>query len=254
MRPVTRKTALAGAAALAVIGTTLAYYNQTLEVKNELGTKRYSSELVEKFTPDDGIEPGSEINKDVAVKNTGDYDLVARIRYEDIWDGEEQPSTSGTLANKAYVTGDTILTYGPEKVAKLLDATEGTKWELAADGYYYCKEIIPAGGSVKFLDKLIVDPQLDMVGEAQVTYHYTRSETEPTATGESALDAATMWVAADSEEDIPDDTTFRKTVSEPGEDSYADKGYSLTIITEVLQASAAAVESAGWTNCPVTFE
>lgn len=78
--------AVTGLAALAVVGGTWAYYNQSLSLENPLATGKYQTELVEKFTPPtDKLQPGAEISKVVTARNTGDYPVMVRVRMDEKW-------------------------------------------------------------------------------------------------------------------------------------------------------------------------
>lgn len=75
----------------AAIGGTFAYFNQTLTATNMFDTGTYDTELVEKFKPTDGEnwEPGTNVNKDVTVKNTGSLPVVVRVKFEEEWVNKE---------------------------------------------------------------------------------------------------------------------------------------------------------------------
>ena len=94
--------AIAGLVAVAVIGGSLAYFNQTMTVENPFDTNKYSSELVETFNPGDGDDwqPGATVNKDIQVDNTGDYDVIVRVKFDETW------TRKG--GNSAYVTNTGI--------------------------------------------------------------------------------------------------------------------------------------------------
>ncbi len=109
MKSKTKLLALAGILGVAAVGGTFAYFSQTLTAKNVFDTGVYDTELVEKFEPEDGEnwEPGTNVNKDVTVKNTGTLPVVARVKFQEEW------------VNKA--TGKTIYlldTSNPEQMAK----------------------------------------------------------------------------------------------------------------------------------------
>lgn len=135
--------AIAGLVAVAVIGGSLAYFNQTMTVENPFDTNKYSSELVETFNPGDGDDwqPGATVNKDIQVDNTGDYDVIVRVKFDETWTRKGgnsayvtntgiNDSTSQTDETDGLVTGD----YSVVK-KNLLNAD---KWFYNTnDGYYY---------------------------------------------------------------------------------------------------------------------
>ena len=90
---------LAGIAAVFAVGGSLAYFNQDLEAVNVLKAGKFDTEIVEEFRPEEGKDwkPGTTVNKDFAVKNSGDVPMVVRVSFQETW----------VKDGKAYVTIDT---------------------------------------------------------------------------------------------------------------------------------------------------
>ena len=88
-----KAAAILGVAAVALVVGTFAYFTQTSTIDNPFDTGKYSTVVTEDFKPKDGEdwEPGVEVNKDLYVHNTGDRNVVVRVKFEDIWtrDGEQ---------------------------------------------------------------------------------------------------------------------------------------------------------------------
>lgn len=80
-----------GLASVALVGGTFAYFTQTATIDNPFNTARYRTIVTEDFNPEDGDEwePGATVNKDLYVQNTGDRDVVVRVKFEDIWYRED---------------------------------------------------------------------------------------------------------------------------------------------------------------------
>ena len=80
--------ALAGIAAVFAVGGSLAYFNQDLEAVNVLKSGDFDTEIVEEFRPEDGKDwkPGTTVNKDFAVKNSGDVPMVERVSFQETWE------------------------------------------------------------------------------------------------------------------------------------------------------------------------
>lgn len=76
---------LAGLAAAAVVGGTWAYWSQDLKVDNEFQTGKFDSDIVEKFTPEEGWLPGETVDKVVSVKNSGDVDMATMVVIDNGW-------------------------------------------------------------------------------------------------------------------------------------------------------------------------
>lgn len=168
---------------VAAIGGTLAYFNQTMTLTNEFDTGTYDTELVEEFKPSEGQnwEPGTEVNKDVTVKNAGTLPVVVRVKFKETWErdgnafysydtvedrvNKDMADSSPTGQNKfenVYQTHPETKTDEPDgeagtgaddsvvyKVLILGDpATDSPCWVYNSnDGYYYYTGVL--AGSVE---------------------------------------------------------------------------------------------------------
>lgn len=77
--------AAGGLAAIAVIGGTWAYFNQTTAISNPLSTGTYTTSMVERFTPSTDWQPGVTVDKLVQAENTGDYPVLVRVKMDEVW-------------------------------------------------------------------------------------------------------------------------------------------------------------------------
>ncbi len=243
-----KAVAIAGVAAVAVIGGSFAYFNQTLTVENPFDTSKYATELVETFNPEDGDnwQPGATVNKDVQVDNTGDYDVLVRVKFDESWTRKGEDA--------AYVTNT-----GIESKAKQADAADGLvtgdysivqknllnsdKWFYNKnDGYYYYLANLAAGASTgTFLDSVKLLDDADM-GKFSVKKYYTTAATKP-ANDAIGTDATTQWKEYTGK--MPAEAKHTRTVSdlEEGKEGYADSDYKLTVTAQTVQASKDAVNS-----------
>lgn len=226
--------ALAGVAALAVVGGTLAFYNSTLAVTNKLSTKGYESQLIEKFTPKDDWQPGVTVDKVVQVKNTGDYPVLARVTYTEVWkdeDGKEKSSGSAAVdyADKQETT----------KVQKTLNTED---WIYGNDGYYYYKDLIEAktGVSEAFLSNITMKSDIDINGTVEKTTYYSTKKVDSA----EELKAEDWSILAEGSE-LPEGTTFTRVVEKSGKDGYANSQYELVITAQMLQSTKEAVDNTG---------
>lgn len=238
----------AGIALVIVIGGTFAYFNQTLSVENPFDTGKYDSVLKEDFSPSGGKnwEPGGEVNKDIEVKNTGDYDLIARVKFDEKWvnkdDGSITKENKGMDKTTGQVNANDGKTEGDDSVVikNLLD----DNWVYnAADGYWYYKSNLKAHSTTgKFLDSVKLLEDADM-GKYYVTKYYTKAETEPEDTAIGS-DPETQWVVY--KDAVPEGSkhTMTKTSQDPDAPGYGNANYTLTITAETVQATKAAVKSA----------
>lgn len=225
--------ALAGVVGLA---GTLAYFAQEMSVENKLGTKSYGSELVEKFTPEFDWKPGATVDKEVKVKNTGDYDIVARVTWDEEWTNKKTEAT---------IVGGSFAGYEPASTNFVTkNYADMNNWVYGNDGYAYYKTPITAKGeSTNFLNSITLDS--DIVGDANGMKQVTRTYyTTSTVATEDEV-AENEWIELHAGENIPSDRTYVKVVTTT-EGPLADANYTLTITVQVIQNTAEAL--AGDTN------
>lgn len=231
-------TAIAGLSVVAIIGGSLAYFNQTMTVENPFDTNKYSSELVETFSPEDGDnwQPGATVNKDIQVKNTGDYDVIVRVKFDETWTrkGEDSAYVTNTGINASTSQTDTAdgLVAGDYSVVQK-NLLNDEKWFYnTEDGYYYYLDNLEAGQDTGiFLDSVKLIDNADM-GKYEVIKYYTTAD---------EMNDDTVWTVYTGE--VPTDAKHTKTVTNlvDGAEGYADSDYKLTITAQTVQASKEAV-------------
>ena len=298
MKNINKRTKLAVSALLllTLIATTWAYFNQTSEIGNKFNTKNHGVETIEEFTPEQELLPGETIDKKVGVKNTGDYGLVVRIRFDEKWerggseiiaissedngafnnaiasavmDGQGRVTSTQVHKTDGLVAGDETVIY-----KNLPGLTDGT-WTKGNDGYYYYKTILTAKQSTSSLLASITfagDADLgfyaapvekysttasSVIVSLQATYNTTLAAYEADKdnaakeaafkAAETALEAGYAWSTSK-----PADTskiTYQKvsTSVDPNRLGYSNANYTLTVVTQVCQATEEAVEEA-WTG------
>ena len=259
-------TAVAGLVAVAAVGGTFAYFNQTAVAENPFDTGKYGTTVVEKFNPADGNQwmPGVTVDKDVTVQNTGDQPVVVRIKLDETWTRKDATTPYKTIdgvddANEknVYDSKDSQKDVADGQVAD--DNTVVTKdintndWTLGEDGWYYYNTVLAGGATTKkFLDDVTLLAEADM-GKMEITYAYEiypERDVEPTVKAEDYVDAETnkldleaLAAALDLEEN---EDLYTSTQVAPKADAlgYSDSNYVLTITTQIVQATDKAVEDA----------
>ena len=138
--------AFAGILALTLVVGSLAYFTKTMSIDNPFSTKKYGGETVEKFTPEKNWEPGAEVNKDVTVKNTGDYDVLVRVKLTEKWvnkttDNIVAENTTGLKGNASQIDPADGLTTGDYSGASYDVKIEGELLQasLATEAANYMK-------------------------------------------------------------------------------------------------------------------
>ena len=138
--------AVAAMLAVAGIGGTFAYFNQTLTAANIFDTGKYDTELVEEFKPSEGENwgPGTSVNKDVTIRNTGTLPVVVRVKFQEKWvrgqeefyftdtsQEKERPVAIGSPSN-ANNAFENVYQGDPEDGIRLPILTRMTQWYLKA--------------------------------------------------------------------------------------------------------------------------
>ena len=257
--------AISALAAVALIAGSFAYWNQTHTVENPFNTgEKYSSTVIEDFNPEEGEDwqPGVEVNKAVQVANTGDQDLIIRVKLDEKWVrvGETNPYKE----LKAEVDGSKIYT------ANQVDGTDGlvvaddsvvikhlsnsTKWKDGGDGWFYYTVNLKEGETTdKWLESVELHNDLD-VGAQEVKKYVTK---------DAVVNASTAWqeytgkmpatIGADPVLHNKTEVVYKKDGAGKDLLGYIDSNYTLSITTQTVQATKEAVmASFGKTEAEIT--
>ena len=147
----------AGLLALTLVAGSLAYFSKTMSIENPFSTGEYGGETVEKFTPEKDWEPGEQITKEVQVKNTGDYDLYVRVKFDEKWERTVTSENGETTTSKLFEcsssdknkffpeNANTSVTDGSSVYKHLVNVGENAAWTDGNDGYYYYSKVLKKG-------------------------------------------------------------------------------------------------------------
>lgn len=258
--------ALGGLCALAVVGGTLAYFNQTTSVSNPFNTTSFEGTTVEKFNPTDGEDwkPGVEVSKEVYAKNTGDGDVWVRIKLSENWnasngsrtissDAEEFfPESAEKSKQKNATDGETI----DDGSVVYKNIVNSDKWTKKEDGfYYYNSKLTKDSKTDPLLESVTLCADTDMGLYVSKYYYATtgKAEDEPAFPG---ADGTWNLYDGDLKKALGDKAkgldVYTHTLKELdlAHKGYANDNYTLTITTEFVQADKAAADAAGWTFNP----
>ena len=261
-----------GLVLLVAVAGTWAYYNAEVSLDNELQTSQYGSELEEKFTPPGTWEPSQVVDKEVGVKNTGDYDLFVRVRMSETWTFKD-----GTTTHTIASTDPGFLTATALSAVGQLDPNDGlfsvagppvaydqsvvykqlaaSGWTFnPADGYwYYNTKLAPGATTSNLLSSITLAGDTDM-GLYTETKYYTTASVKPAPTAIGS-DPTSEWVVYSGA--VPANTTWTRSVSElnPAAPGYAGGTYTLTITSQILQGTKAAFDGTpAWSTTPTTVK
>jgi alternate signal-mediated exported protein, CPF_0494 family len=239
-------------AVVGVIASSLAYWNQTHVIENPFETGgKYSSTVIEHFTPEEEWQPGVEVNKTVHIENTGEQDIIIRVKMDEKWvrKGMTTPYKELTASSDGavYVTGqesnnDGLTENDNSVVIKNFSGSEN--WIDGGDGWFYYKTNLPKGemtdswlNSVELLDNLDIG--------VQKVLHYVTTEME--------LSEETKWELYDHTLGMPktlegkpvlhSKSTVVYEKDQEGNEliGYLDSEYTLTITTQTVQATKEAI-------------
>lgn len=258
--------ALAGIAAVFAVGGSLAYFNQDLEAVNVLKSGDFDTEIVEEFRPEDGKDwkPGTTVNKDFAVKNSGDVPMVVRVSFQETWekddgayvtiDTTEKEEGHGEANNKFESVWQENATDGlTDKDDSVVEKTLnlGKEW-VYSDGYYYYTKTLPAGATTEYLlDDVTLSKDADL-GKITVVKKYSTNP-DKTVPEED-------WIPfpADEAGNPISESELSRQLKEEGKTlyhmrsdivtdenltGYSDAAYNLTIKAHTVQATENAVKS-----------
>lgn len=254
--------AAVGLLALTMVVGTLAYFSKTMSIDNPFSTKKYGGETVEKFTPENNWEPGGQVTKEVQAKNTGDYDLWVRVKFDEKWERTTESGTTkifesssvnkdnNTKNNNFFPTSaDHAITDGSSVYKNLAGVTDGS-WIDGEDGYFYYKETLKKDQTTsKLLDyvTLCKDANMGEYTVSEMKYALVNKNT----TADKLEDKDYKYTTETVPSIIPEDQVlYQKKVISLNSDNagLAGANYTLTITTELVQATAEAAN--GWATYP----
>lgn len=233
----------------AVVGT-LAFFTATLEIENPFATKKYGGETVEKFTPEYEWEPGGQITKEVQAKNTGDYPLYVRVKFDEKWErnGKILKEISSSEIEQFFPQNEEQSLTNGSSVYKHLIGVEDDSWEKGTDGYFYYKKVLypksaaNTGITTILMDYVTLCKDADMGTYTTSDMRYALVDASKDAS--DLIDEDYNLMAAPSE--IPDGKVLyqKKVIAlDESKAGLANANYTLTITTEFVQANEdAAIE------------
>lgn len=263
-----KAAALGGLAAVAVVGGTWAYFNQTAAITNPFSTGSYGGSIVESFNPSEGDnwQPGATVDKEVVAENTGNSPLLVRVKMAETWsrndqnmiaiNSEKQPDFTEVKQADAE---DGLVEDDQTVVWKNL--AENDAWTQGEDGYWYYKgQLAPGATTESLLESVTLDKDTDM-GLYTTTYKYCTTDGK-----DSKPDDKTEWLTAENGEEDADMLVAARAAKKEGNSfhvkketaldeahpGYADADYELEITIDMVQTTEDAVVDA-WGEEALTY-
>lgn len=263
--------ALGGLAALAAVGGTWAYFNQTAAITNPFHTEgRYETSVIEHFNPAEGEDwkPGVTVDKDVIARNTGYADVLVRVKMDEKWTlaGGAEKEIGSDEGTKFTVPRQENATDGlTEADDTVVDKTiDSTSWTFnVEDGYwYYNSRLAAKTDSAPLLSDVTLLDDLDMGFYTDTVAYYITSKPDEKLSDDYDTDyagdgstATEGWVEVDDESQLTAIGEKAKaaglyfhvrkgTVLDAEKTGYANADYDLTITIEFVQPTEDAVRDA----------
>jgi len=254
---------------ITLIGGSLAYWSQELSVENQFNTGKYGSELIEDITQcDDGDwEPGGTVNKKVKVSNTGNYDIIVRVKLDEEWvrnNGVIKSINFNDLAsvNHSSNSGYAIYDIYQEDPSDGYIANDNSvvwknfatssNWVRGSDGWYYYKgNVYPSTSTDLLLNSLTLDKNTDMGYYATNYLCSTDGSTwysyDPNNGTPKYLDGSGNPVAKDDPGAAPVTNLKTENVLDQNRPGYSSADYRLTVTAQTIQANREAIATE-WFN------
>ena len=251
--------ALGGLAALAAVGGTWAYFNQTAAITNPFHTEGgYETSVIEHFNPADGQEwkPGVTVDKDVIASNTGDADVLVRVKMQEEWNRQVEghlellnvfDSSQGEFLSPYQKDSEDGTVEGDKTVVE--KEINNTDWTLGEDGYWYYKTRLAAHkDSESLLKSVTLLDDLDM-GKYEDTFAYcTTADKDDDLTDVTWTEVANEEALIEAGEQAKaDGLAFHVKKGRSLDETamgYADANYGLTRTIEFVQPTEDAVVDA----------
>ena len=277
--------ALAGVAALALVGGTFAYYNASQTFQNPFNTTNYGTQSTEKFNPSDGDnwKPGAEVDKEVYATNTGKGEVWVRVSFDEAWNrgddkfgvfdskslGQFNPADGITAGdhqswdesvNPRVHDGDVSNDTGSVVYKNFAEDYTDFWIYNEEDGYYYYKSSLAEGESTKkLLDSVILCGDADM-GKFENNTYYLVLDDEPEEV--PVYPNGGDWIKLGEDEKLDPKSealkdkyvyTYKENKLIDELQGYANAGYELNINVEFVQADedAEAALASGWKWTPL---
>lgn len=244
---------LVGLLALTLIVGSLAFFSKDMSIDNPFSTLKYGGETIEKFTPENAWEPGGQVTKEVQAKNTGDYPLYVRVKFDEKWEREGQLIAGTELSSEDDelffpASADNKIIGGSSVYKNLVGVSQ--YWTKGTDGYYYYNtELIPDDTTELLMDSVTLCKDADMGTYTASAMKYALVDKDKTA--DELTDAD--YTLTEAPDKVPDGQVLyqKKVITLDSEHAgLAGANYTLTITTELLQANADAATESGWDFIP----
>ncbi|MGL6057132.1 MAG: BsaA family SipW-dependent biofilm matrix protein [Culicoidibacterales bacterium] len=134
--------------AILAIPTTFAFFRTNDAIANEFLLDTVDIEIVEEFTPPKDWD-GTPVTKEVQIQNNGSEATLIRVGLTPYW--QKAIANTDPVEYEAFAGDSSKIEITYENLTTSATTTDPGKWFLAADGYYYYNQLVPAGKTTTLL-------------------------------------------------------------------------------------------------------
>lgn len=172
---------------ISVVGLTIAFFTDTVEIPNVFKTNVFKTKVTEEFVSPDDWVPGTSTSKTIKVDNLGDVPVAVRISYTESWVAKDGTVLSGVQDGNRAAIINFVNTSDWVKVT-----------ESGKDYYYYKTKITKNQSTSNLIDSVTFNSAID--DEANCTSTSSNGVTESVCeSSESGYGGATYTLTFTAE-------------------------------------------------------
>ena len=182
-KPIILAAAIILAVVTAVSASTFAWFTAQDEVVNKVATAKLTDgdvTIIETFDPNDRLEPGVAINKDVGAINTGDAPALVRISFLEVLKKLEDKGTADYQVRSDTMYVDPVSPIIPTHIPETVDitkfaATGWTELQYTVAGSVYTFTNVPGDGFLNTASRTAMETLL----AKGITFVYKKTASTP---------------------------------------------------------------------------
>lgn len=229
------KGALVALMMVGVAGATWAWFSDSAIFENTFTTGKYSDEIIEEFTPPKDWKPGDITDKKVTVTNTGDVDMVVRVKFSEQWDKDKTTLGNHFGEPETADNASAIKNLNMDNVIENMEKSD--KWYVVYDTCgcpleaYYLDALKSNESTTELLQSVTMNPKIPSDTKSEKLYIVV-------------VDGQDQEMSEDefnqADQSIKDTLKGYKYKTETSS-AYSDAIYVLNITAETVQATREAI-------------
>ena len=131
---------------VSVVGLTIAFFTDTVEIPNVFKTNVFKTKVTEEFVSPDNWLPGTTTSKTVKVDNLGNVPVAVRISYTESWVAKDGTTLSGVQNGNR---------------AAIINFVNTSDWIQSGNYYYYKTKLTKNQSSKNFIESVTFNTAID---------------------------------------------------------------------------------------------